>query len=315
MMTMYEMECGLKPLRGNGGEKRDERGTEISALGNFFRTSSQLTSRSMAAFLLLLLPLSLSGRYKSFKVALYTRASEVIKMANRSWLESTWKLITDQVPVDKVYLETHRDLRIVNDSVMESVKRFFHDRGIETGGGITYTINESNEYETFCYSDPQHRRLVQELAELTARHHNEFILDDFFFTSCKSDGEIDAKGDRTWAQYRQALLAEAGRSLVVDPAHRVNPAVSVIIKYPNWYEHFPGLVSTSMRGRGYSMRSGPAPRPGTPPLRSICRTTSGTKSCATSRTAHPAEISAAGSICSGSTARVWAPTVTQSSCG
>jgi hypothetical protein len=137
----------------------------------------------------------------------------------------------------------------VNDSVMESVKRFFHDRGIETGGGITYTINESNEYETFCYSDPQHRRLVRGLAELIARHHNEFILDDFFFTSCKSDVEIDAKGDSTWAQYRQALLAEAGRPLVVDPAHRVNPAVSAIIKYPNWYEHFPGL--------GFDLDAGP----------------------------------------------------------
>jgi hypothetical protein len=36
-------------------------------------------------------------------------------------------------------------------------------------------------------------------------------------------------------------MAEAGRELVVNPAKAVNPKVKVIIKYPNWYDHFHGL--------------------------------------------------------------------------
>lgn len=190
---------------------------------------------------LFLLVSSLSGNYQSFKVSVYTRAYEVQKMENLSWLEETWTLITNQVKIDKIYLETHRDLIIVPNSTIEQAKSFFFARGVEVGGGITYTIDESNSFETFCYSNPEHRAYVQQLAEITAAHHNDFILDDFFFTSCKSDIEIAAKGNESWTSYRLKLLAEAGKNLVIDPAHKVNPNVKVIIKYPNWYDHFPGL--------------------------------------------------------------------------
>jgi hypothetical protein len=202
------------------------------------------------AVLALLLGSALCGKYNSFKVAIYTRAQDVVKLGNQSYLDETWKLISDQLTIDKIYLETHRDRVIVEDDVIERVKRFFTDKGIEVAGGITFTINESNNFETFCFSNPEHRQAAKELAELTARHYDSFILDDFFFTSCKSDIEIAAKGSKTWTEYRQALLAEAGRNLVHGPAHSVKPNVKVIIKYPNWYEHFPGL--------GFDLSQGPS---------------------------------------------------------
>jgi hypothetical protein len=36
-------------------------------------------------------------------------------------------------------------------------------------------------------------------------------------------------------------MANAARDLVVEPAKRINPKVKVVIKYPNWYEHFQSL--------------------------------------------------------------------------
>ena len=36
-------------------------------------------------------------------------------------------------------------------------------------------------------------------------------------------------------------MREASRDLVLGPAKQENPRVRVIIKYPNWYEHFHGL--------------------------------------------------------------------------
>ena len=178
--------------------------------------------------------------YESFKVSIYVRAYEVDKMKDIHWLDSTWNVISQQLEVDKIYLETHRDLLIVEDATLEQAKKFFHDRGIETAGGITYTINEANSFETFCYSNPEHRKMVQKIAEHTAKHFDEFILDDFFFTSCKSDIEIKAKGAQSWTDYRLKLMTEAGRDLVLKPARKVNPQVKVIIKYPNWYDHFQG---------------------------------------------------------------------------
>ena len=200
--------------------------------------------------LLLCFALNVSaGNYKHFKVAVYTRAYEVEKMKDMEWLESTWKTISSQIKVDKIYLETHRDLLIVPQETLDQAKKFFKEHGVEVGGGITYTINEANNFETFSYSNPEHRKKVQEIAEYTARNFDDFILDDFFFTSAKSDYDIAAKGNLTWPEFRIKLMTEAGQNLVIKPAKKVNPKVKVIIKYPNWYDDFQGL--------GFDLEHGP----------------------------------------------------------
>lgn len=188
--------------------------------------------------------------YDHFKVAVYCRAHEVKAMADPAYLESRWVEISSQVHVDKVYLETHRDGVMPDDATIEKVKAFFAARGVATAGGITYTVNERNRFETFSYSDPEHRKKVQMIAEFTARHFDSFILDDFFFTSAKSEYDIAAKRERSWTEYRLDLMTRAARDLVVDPAKRVNPQVQVVIKYPNWYAHFAAL--------GFNLETQPA---------------------------------------------------------
>ena len=206
--------------------------------------------RLVAAVLpMLLFVAPVRADHKNFKVSVYVRAYEVAKMKDTQWLESSWKIISEHLDVDKIYLETHRDLLIVDDETLEKAKAFFLRQGLEVAGGITYTIDESNEFETFSYSDPEDRATVRRIAEHTARHFDEFLLDDFFFTSSKRDVEIEAKGSRSWTQYRLDLLRDAGQNLVVGPAKAVNPKVKVIIKYPNWYDHFQGL--------GFSLEHGP----------------------------------------------------------
>ena len=58
-------------------------------------------------------PLLAQKGYDNFKVAVYSRAYEVEKMDDLKWLDSIWSDIERQVHVDKIYLETHRDLLIV----------------------------------------------------------------------------------------------------------------------------------------------------------------------------------------------------------
>ena len=178
------------------------------------------------------------GKYQNFKVSVYTRAYEVQKMADPHWLDSTWQVISSQLSVDKIYLETHRDLLIVDQETLTKAKQFFNERGIETAGGITYTIDESNQFETFCYSNPDHRKKAQEIIEFSAKNFDEVILDDFFFTSCKCDLCVKAKGTQSWSEYRLKLMTETAENIIITPAKKVNPNVKVIIKYPNWYEHF-----------------------------------------------------------------------------
>lgn len=201
------------------------------------------------AVVLTMVPMLFAGNYKSYRVSIYTRAYEVEKMSDPQWLESTWKTISSQMKVDRIYLETHRDTKIVPQSTLDAAKKFFKKQGVEVCGGITYTISEPNNFETYCYTKTSDRKKVQEIAEYTAKNFDLFILDDFFFVDCKCDSCIEAKGDQSWHEFRLKQMTEAGQNLVVNAAKKVNPNVTVIIKYPNWYDDFQGC--------GFDLEHGP----------------------------------------------------------
>jgi hypothetical protein len=181
------------------------------------------------------------NNYKNFDVAVYCRVYEVREMKDPAWLESRWAAISKNVKIDKIYLETHRDMIVADQATIDQAKRFFLGKGLKVAGGITITVNEANQFETYCYSNEEHRKKLKEVVEFTARNFDEVILDDFFFTSCKCDKCIRAKGSKSWTEFRLGLMEEAGRSLVMGPARAVNPRVKVTIKYPNWYDHFQNL--------------------------------------------------------------------------
>jgi hypothetical protein len=185
--------------------------------------------------------LSSSNNYKNFKASIYARVYEVREMRSPEWLEQRWKEISRQVKIDKIYLETHRDMIVADRETILKAKKFFQNQGVTTAGGITITVNESNRFETYCYTNPEHRKKLKEVVEYTAGLFDEIILDDFFFTNCKCDRCIRAKGNKSWTQFRLELMDEAARTLIIAPAKAVNPKVKMVVKYPNWYEHFQGL--------------------------------------------------------------------------
>jgi methylmalonyl-CoA mutase cobalamin-binding subunit len=202
-----------------------------------------------ALLLGLLTPAMNASQYQHFKVAVYIRAYEVLRMKDPEWLRSQWAIVEGQVKVDKVYIETHRDLIIIDDETLHAVKAFFAAKGIETAGGIATVRNERNLFEVFCYTQQSHRDKIREIVTATARNFDEFIIDDFFFTTCSCDECLAAKGERSWSRYRLDLMTEVSRNLVLATARSVNPGVRVILKYPNWYEHF--------HGSGYNLETQP----------------------------------------------------------
>ncbi len=186
--------------------------------------------------------------YKKFEASVYARVFEVIKMKDPEWLKTSFNEIDQHLKIGKIYLETHRDMVMIEEEALEPIIKFFRDRGVKTAGGITITVNERNMFQTFCYTNKEHRKKLKQIVEMTARHFDELILDDFFFTSCKCENCIAAKGNKSWSQFRMDLLEEAARTLIVQPAKAVNPRIKVVIKYPNWYEHFQGLGFDLERG-------------------------------------------------------------------
>jgi hypothetical protein len=185
---------------------------------------------------------SWAGNYKNFSVAVYVPVGITRQMKDAAWLADHWSRIASRLKLDKVYLETYRSRQIVDEDSIEPIKKFFTDRGVRVAGGLALQDeSQGSQFRSFSYADPGDRKLVQGVVEMTARHFDEIILDDFFFYSTKTDADIAAKGDRTWTQYRLDAMDEVSRSLLVKPARAVNPNVKIIIKFPNWYEHFQGL--------------------------------------------------------------------------
>ena len=197
--------------------------------------------RLMVVLVCLLATTIQAGKYQNFKVSTYIRAQDVARMDDEKFLKSTWETVSSQVDLDKIYLETHRDEFIVPEKTLTKVKKFFLSKGLEVGGGITFTRSEPTDFETYSYAREDERQMVKHISEYTAKFFDDIILDDFFFIDLKNDDEIAAKGSKSWTEYRLRLMADAGRELVVGPAKAVNPKVKVIVKYPNWYDHFHGL--------------------------------------------------------------------------
>ncbi len=121
------------------------------------------------------------------------------------------------------------------------MKKFFLDHGVQVAGGMALSDGSiGGQFKSFCYTDPQDRAFIKNAAELAARHFDEVIQDDFFFVTTKTDSDIAAKGDKSWTQFRLELMDDAAENLLVKPAKAVNPKVKMVIKFPNWYEHFQG---------------------------------------------------------------------------
>src|SRR5208283_2362159 len=192
-------------------------------------------SHSLARILSALIPslallfpgIARAGNYTNFDVAIYIPVGVVQRFENPENLTNDWNRIRRQLKVDKVYIEVQRDRNLAGDALLEQVKKFFLDRGVRVAGGMALSDGGSGQFRSFCYTDPADREFIKQATELAARHFDEIIQDDFFFVTTKNDSDIAAKGTNSWTQFRLKLMDEAADKLV--------------IKFPNWYEHFQGL--------------------------------------------------------------------------
>lgn len=179
--------------------------------------------------------------YKNFRAAIYIAVNNAKELADKATFDREFERASRQLHFDKVYLEVYRDKNFATDEQIERVKGWFEGRGVTVAGGITLAAGgEGGQFGTFDYEKPADRAECEKAVRLAAKHFDEVILDDFFFYTSKSPADIAAKGDRSWSQYRLETMRKVSQDLVLGPAKAVNPKVRMIIKYPNWYEHFQG---------------------------------------------------------------------------
>jgi hypothetical protein len=182
------------------------------------------------------------GKYRNFRVAIYVVVNATQKLSDPAEFAREYDRVARQLKFDKVYVEVYRNHQFATDAQIEAVKKMFRDKGIAIAGGVTLAAGgQGGQFGTFDYESAADRAECEQAVRLAARHFDEVIMDDFFFYTSKSDADIAAKGSRSWTQYRLDTMRDVSQKLVLGPARSVNPKIRVIIKYPNWYEHFQGL--------------------------------------------------------------------------
>ena len=182
------------------------------------------------------------GHYKSFLVSTYAIQGTVQSLMNgRLDPAGSWSNLTRNLKIDKIYLEVMRNHTLVDEAGLEKLKKFYEGQGVQVCGGLAFSVSESHGYEGFDYADPENREFARKAVEMAARHFNEILLDDYFFFDRKTDFDIQAKGDRSWTQYRLDTMREVTENLIVKPARAVNPKCNVIIKMANWYDQYAGM--------------------------------------------------------------------------
>ena len=180
-------------------------------------------------------------RYQNFKIATYAHAN-FLSEAGEEDIQRGIDYFKSCLPLEKVYLEVHRGPFDISREKLRLFKKKFRENGIETAGGITSTLSiggkkKNTIFDVLCYSEPAYREKYLEIVRFAAEEFDEIILDDFFFTACRCKTCLEAKGKRSWAEYRTSLMAGFS-SEVIRQARSVNPACRVIIKFPNWYDSY-----------------------------------------------------------------------------
>ena len=185
------------------------------------------------------------GLYKSFKSVIFCTAQNMVGLSEKA-LRRQLDWFEKYCGCDKVYLEPYRDGLTIPAEQLEMLIRVFRERGVEVSGALTTTTNDLSPADadkhrmsgTYCYVNETMRAHLVEKVAYIAGYFDEFIIDDWFFTMCTCNECREAKGARSWEDFRTDLLAEVGENLIVKTAKAVNPNCKIIIKYPNWSESY-----------------------------------------------------------------------------
>jgi hypothetical protein len=124
------------------------------------------------------------------------------------------------------------------------VRDWLREKNIDVVGGIAtvpgndFGVRQEGPLAWFNWQNPKTRRDLEKVIRETAGIFEQLIVDDFLCTGDASDESKAAKGDRPWPQYRRALITDVARSVLVAPAKEVNPSITMIVKFPQWYDRF-----------------------------------------------------------------------------
>ncbi|MCP4613480.1 MAG: hypothetical protein GY845_32715 [Planctomycetes bacterium] len=157
--------------------------------------------------------------------------------------DRAWDTIR-RMGITKLYIEVYRGGHVVSPEHLIFVRNWLREKNIDVVGGIAtvpggdFGMRQKGPLGWFNWQNKKTQRDIEKVIRTAAGIFDTFIVDDFLCTGDVSDESKAAKGSRSWGEYRRALLTELATSIFVEPAKQVNPNITMIVKYPQWYDRF-----------------------------------------------------------------------------
>jgi len=183
-------------------------------------------------------------RVNDLRLASYVTSRTVERLATDPAVRQKALQTIRRMGLTKLYLEVYRGGHVVSAEHLIFTRDWLKDMNIEIVGGIAtvpggdFGVRQKGPLGWFNWQNEKTRRDLEKVIRMAAGIFDSFIVDDFLCTGDLSDESKVAKGNRSWGEYRRELLTELAQSVFIGPAKQVNPDITMIVKYPQWYDRF-----------------------------------------------------------------------------
>jgi hypothetical protein len=187
------------------------------------------------------LVLAVSTRAGELRLAVYVTAHSIDRYLSTPADQEAAINLLNSLNVDRVFFEVYRSGRVVPVPTLKSVRDRFEVAGFGVAGGIATVpggdtgVPQEGKLHWFNWQHPETQQDLRQIMSEQARVFDTFIVDDFLCTADTSDLSKQARGERSWSEYRRDLLTRLCDTIFLDP---VNDDMTMIIKYPQWYDRF-----------------------------------------------------------------------------
>jgi len=184
------------------------------------------------------------ARVDDLCLASYVTSRQVEQLATDPAVRTKALQTIRRMGITKLYLEVYRSGHVVSPEHLIYTRDWLKDMNIKIVGGIAtvpggnFGVRQKGPLGWFNWQNQKTQRDLEKVIRMAAGVFDSFIVDDFLCTGDVSDESKAAKGDCSWGQYRRELLTELAQSVFIGPAKDVNPDITMIVKYPQWYDRF-----------------------------------------------------------------------------
>jgi len=183
-------------------------------------------------------------RMSDLRFGSYATSQQVEQLATDETFQArAWEAI-QKMGITKLYVEVYRGGHVVSSEQLVFVRDWFRQKGLDVVGGIATVpggetgVRQKGPLGWFNWQNGKTQRDLEQIMRRVAPIFDTFIVDDFLCTGDVSEESKLAKGDRSWAEYRRTLMTQVAQSVLVGPAKQANPGITMIVKYPQWYDRF-----------------------------------------------------------------------------